>query len=116
MAGLNRSSLGYPVSIFLQLRASELRWPYFYNGSKDRLIAEGVIDPSFMPFAYSNGNYDNRILEMVKETGYSLAVTTRRGWIHDPSRKNSYKLNRVGIHQDIASTEEMFFCRILEIF
>jgi peptidoglycan/xylan/chitin deacetylase (PgdA/CDA1 family) len=84
--------------------------------SRDRLLGEGVVDPTFIPFAYPNGNYDKRIADMVKETGYNLAVTTRRGWIRDPVSQNAYLLNRISVHQDITSTKAMLACRILEIY
>lgn len=82
--------------------------------SKEKLIAEKVVDSSFIPFCYPNGNYNERIVQLVKEAGYNLAVTTENGWNRfglDP-----FTLKRIGIHQDIASTEAIFGCRIANIF
>lgn len=82
--------------------------------SKEKLIAEKVLEPSFIPFCYPNGNYTKKITTMVKKSGYNLAVTTERGW--NNINTNLFQLRRIGIHQDIASTEPMFGCRILNVF
>lgn len=79
--------------------------------SRNALIREGVADPSYIPFCYPNGAYDDKILSMVAKAGYHLAVTTERGWnaytFDDP-----YRLRRISIHQDICSTVAMLECRI----
>jgi len=82
--------------------------------SRKRLIAEQVVDPSFIPFCYPNGNHNDKIACMVKDTGYSLAVTTKKGWNNLES--DPFTLRRIGIHQDMASTDAMFGCRIAGIF
>lgn len=82
--------------------------------SKERLIAEEVVDPSSIPFSYPNGNYNEKIVRMVKEAGYSLAVTTESGWNHPGG--NPFLLKRTTIHQDMSSTKAMFGCRIVDIF
>jgi peptidoglycan/xylan/chitin deacetylase (PgdA/CDA1 family) len=81
--------------------------------SKDKLLEEKVVHSSFLPFAYPNGEYDDRIAKLVEETGYHLAVTTERGWNKVEDRNAGlYRLKRVGIHQDMTSTEAMLACRI----
>ena len=82
--------------------------------SKEKLINEKAVDPSFIPFCYPNGNYNEKIVKMVKEAGYSLAVTTNNGWNHP--RFDPFTLYRIPIHQDMTSTEAMFGCRITNIF
>ena len=79
--------------------------------SKKRLIDEGVVNKKCIPFCYPNGNCNSKISKMVKDTGYSLAVTTKTGW-NNIEPENFYTLNRVGIHQDISSTPAMFGYRI----
>jgi peptidoglycan/xylan/chitin deacetylase (PgdA/CDA1 family) len=79
--------------------------------SKQKLIAEEAVDPAFIPFCYPNGNYTTRIANMVEAAGYSLAVTTAKGWNHDGSDR--FALKRVPIHQDMASTKGMFTYRII---
>ena len=83
--------------------------------SKNRLLAEGVVDPSCLPFAYPNGNHNDRIVALVKKHGYSLAVTTKKGWVRYSDKAKMFELDRIGIHQDMASTGAMFGCRILQV-
>ena len=84
--------------------------------SKERLVAAGVVDPTFIPFAYPNGNHTDRIAAMAYASGYCLAVTTEKGWNHTKPVLDAYRLKRIGVHQDIGSTDAMFCCRIAEIF
>jgi peptidoglycan/xylan/chitin deacetylase (PgdA/CDA1 family) len=84
--------------------------------SMERLVAEGVVDPAFVPFAYPNGNHTDRIAAMAARAGYRLAVTTQRGWNRPGPAPCAYQLKRIGVHQDIASTDAMLCCRVAEIF
>ena len=84
--------------------------------SKERLEDEGVVDPGFVPFAYPNGNHTGRIAAMVSAAGYRLAVTTEKGWNRLKPAFDAYRLKRIGVHQDIASTDAMFCCRLAEMF
>jgi peptidoglycan/xylan/chitin deacetylase (PgdA/CDA1 family) len=81
--------------------------------SKEKLIAEGVVSSTFLPVAYPNGNYNERIVKLAEETGYHLALTTERGW--NPfidQHEERYRLKRIGIHQDMTMTNAMLMCRI----
>ena len=82
--------------------------------SKHVLLQKGVCKHDFIPFCYPNGNHTARIAEMVREAGYSMAVTTLNGW----NRKNAdpYTLKRVGIHNDMTFTESMFGAQIVSLF
>lgn len=82
--------------------------------SKKKLLEENAVSPSFIPFCYPNGNHNQKIAEMVKKAGYSMAVTTKNGW-NDRSA-NPFTLKRIGIHQDMSSTKAMFACKISEMF
>lgn len=78
--------------------------------SKEKLLAEGVVDPGFIPFSYPNGDYTERIVGLVRDTGYHLAVTTKHGWNHEGS--DPFTMRRIAIHQDVSATDAMFGCRI----
>ena len=81
--------------------------------SKNKLIEENLVQSSFIPFAYPNGNYTEKIARMVEEAGYSLALTTQKGWNRITDKDIPlYQLKRVGIHQDMTNTNAMFACRI----
>ena len=84
------------------------------NAAREKLIAEQVADPSCIPFCYPNGNYNDKIASMVKESGYAMALTTKQGWNNKHS--DSFQFRRIGIHQDITSTEAMYGFRILNVF
>ena len=83
--------------------------------SKKRLLEAGVAKPESVAFAYPNGNHTDRIAAMVRDAGYRLAVTTEKGWSLSGDF-NPFRLKRIGIHEDIASIEAMFCCRIAEVF
>jgi peptidoglycan/xylan/chitin deacetylase (PgdA/CDA1 family) len=82
--------------------------------SKERLASEDLGDPSFIPLSYPNGGYNHIIAELVREAGYSMALTTDRGWNTD--RSNRFALKRVPIHQDMTFSEAMLGCRIVGLF
>lgn len=85
--------------------------------SKEKLLEKGAVSESFIPFSYPNGDHTDRIVEMVERAGYSMAVTTMRGrnrYMAGPV--DVFRLERVGIHQDMSSTDSMLSCRIHGIF
>lgn len=82
--------------------------------SKIVLMDNQCIDKDFFPFCYPNGNFTDKIASDVKAAGYNCAVTTKKGW--NMNKSNPYTLNRIGIHQDITSSLEMFGARIAELF
>ncbi len=81
--------------------------------SKQTLKEKNVLDSDCIPFCYPNGDCNNRIANLVEKCGYSLAVTTRKGW--NKGSTNPYLLNRIGLHEDVSFTRSMFACRIFEL-
>lgn len=81
--------------------------------SMDALIDHKVADTNFISFSYPNGNFSERLSEMVREAGYHLAVTTQYGWHRQGA--NPYTINRISVHQDISSTVAMFGARIVNL-
>lgn len=79
--------------------------------SMDALIAHNITDNKFISFSYPNGNFSDRLSEMVREAGYHLAVTTQYGWCSYGA--NPFTIPRIAVHQDMASTEAMFESRIV---
>ncbi len=82
--------------------------------SRQKLVDEGVVENSFIPFCYPNGSYNGRIVKMVKDAGYSMAVTTQNNW--NDLKSNPFLLQRVGIHQDMTSSMAMLGYRIVKKF
>ena len=79
--------------------------------SKTTLLNEKAVDEDFVPFCYPNGSFDERIRGLVCAAGYHMAVTTEKGW--NKWNSNILSLRRIGIHQDMASTNAMYACRIV---
>ncbi len=82
--------------------------------SREELIARKAADASFVAFSYPNGNYNEEICQLVRDEGYRLAVTTKRGWNH--KTLDPHLLRRFGMHQAMTSTHAMLGCRIGGIF
>lgn len=94
--------------ILTTLSESEIREEL--GRSRDRLLAERVADKETLTLCFPNGDYNGPLLPLVREAGYRCAMTTERGWHGrgaDPLR-----LRRVGIHQDMSSSDALFGCRI----
>jgi peptidoglycan/xylan/chitin deacetylase (PgdA/CDA1 family) len=97
--------------ILVHLKEDEVREELVL--SKKILLREGVVDPSFIPFCYPNGNLNQRIACMVRETGYHVAVSTGKGW--NDGEATPFELKRVAIHQDMTASREMLGCRVVDI-
>jgi Predicted xylanase/chitin deacetylase len=81
--------------------------------SKETLVRKEAVDPSFIPFCYPNGSWNERIARMVRETGYHATVSTGNGWNGDDA--SPFELKRVAIHQDMTGSREMFGWRVAGI-
>ena len=114
MAGSGLVSFGSHTQnhrILVHLKEGEVREELVL--SKEILLREGVVDPSFIPFCYPNGNLNQRIARLVREAGYHAAVSTVDGWNDDDV--SPFELKRVAIHQDMTASREMFGCRVADI-
>lgn len=73
--------------------------------SKSELLRRDI---NFVPvFCYPNGNYNPRVVRLVKEAGYEAAVNTRPGFLR-AGADDLHTLNRIGVHNDISSTTSTF--------
>jgi peptidoglycan/xylan/chitin deacetylase (PgdA/CDA1 family) len=61
-------------------------------------------------FSYPNGGYDEKIVDMVRENGFKLAVTTRKGSANDS--ESPFTLRRILLHESMTDTIPLFRCRI----
>jgi peptidoglycan/xylan/chitin deacetylase (PgdA/CDA1 family) len=82
--------------------------------SKQKLVEEKAADADGLSFCYPNGNFNDTISALVKESGYCSAVTTKTGW--NSFSENHFTLNRIGMHQDMTSTKSLFLSRLAGIF
>jgi len=61
-------------------------------------------------FCYPNGNFNQDIIDILKDEGLKLAVTTHPGFIHESS--DLYSLRRTLLHNDISDSVPMLECSI----
>jgi peptidoglycan/xylan/chitin deacetylase (PgdA/CDA1 family) len=77
--------------------------------SKETLERSGV---NYLPvFSYPNGDYNQTVREAVRKCGYQAAVTTRYG-VEAMPPANPFEIRRIGIHDDISRTAELFAWRL----
>lgn len=58
-------------------------------------------------FCYPNGNYSSTVMRCVEAAGYCAATTTEPGW-EVPDTSRMFRLKRVGIHNDLTSSDSLF--------
>lgn len=97
--------------ILTQLDEENVRFELY--ASRQKLLEEEAVETSFVPFCFPNGNHDPKTIACVKAAGYTLAVTTCKGW--NVSDVDLFQLRRIGIHEDVSATEAMFACRVAGI-
>jgi len=61
-------------------------------------------------FCYPNGDFTDKVTEIVSQH-YQSAVTTHRG-INRLSSLSPYRLDRIGLHNDISNTPKKLLARI----
>ncbi|HEY0340555.1 MAG TPA: polysaccharide deacetylase family protein, partial [Steroidobacteraceae bacterium] len=74
-----------------------------------RGLIEQQLRTSISSFCYPNGDHCPAALDLVRRS-YATAVTTRRGW--NSVSSDTHLLNRVGVHEDVASTAAAFVTRL----
>lgn len=80
--------------------------------SRMKLIEEHAVDSTFIPFCYPNGGFSKNTAQLVEKSGYSCAVTTKRGYNQISDTHNLFTLNRVGMHQDMTANKSLALARI----
>lgn len=61
-------------------------------------------------FSYPNGNYNEKIIQILRKNGVDCAVTTKKGYVDNNT--NLMLIPRIGMHEDISLTIPRFLARI----
>lgn len=82
--------------------------------SESGKILEKWVDKKITGFAYPNGNYSAREIELLKEAGYQMAFTTDENYLTPENITELYTLPRIEIVESFSFTENI--CRITGIW
>ena len=63
-------------------------------------------------FSYPNGDWDKASIDLIMEAGYLGALTTKLGC--NNYQTPPYLLNRIGLHEYISHTPDLFWFRIFQ--
>ena len=76
-----------------------------------RHVIQSRLGSNINSFAYPNGDSDDQVATLVRDAGYAVAFTTRRGFVttHD----DPMLLPRMNVHESVAGTKAAFLCRVL---
>ncbi|MCB2173673.1 polysaccharide deacetylase family protein [bacterium] len=78
-----------------------------------RQAIQAELNRQVRALSYPNGNYDDRITEIVAEVGYAAAFTVESGPV--ASGDDPYRVKRVSIHEDMTRSRALFLARILGV-
>lgn len=90
-----------------QIRQKDIDWEI--TTSREDIKRNLGIDTTL--FAYPNGEFNQTIKMVLKEYGFSGAVTTKRGYVCHATPR--LEISRIGIHDDISNTRPLFYSRVL---
>ena len=76
---------------------------------KSKEILQSNLDVPVNLFCYPNGDYSEYALAVVREN-YLGACSTTRGW--NTPESNRLLLKRIGLHEDVSSTQRQFLAKI----
>lgn len=77
-------------------------------------IIEEVISDKVDTIAYPNGNYNDRIGELTKKSGYKLGFGTKHGYVM--SNDDKFNLKRININDTTSTNDPIMLATILGIF
>jgi len=67
----------------------------FFELNESKQMLESLLNKEILHFSYPNGDYDNRVMSMVKSLGYLTARSTDCGWVN--TKSNLLNLKIVGV-------------------
>ena len=62
-------------------------------------------------FSFPNGNYNQKIIDLIRKNGFEAALTTKPGYINH-NEEDVFELKRISIHNDISYSIPFFAFRL----
>lgn len=82
--------------------------------SESKTVIEQELHTKINSFSYPNGDYNDEIIRLVRNSCYNIAFGTESGFVSP--QDNPYKIKRINIHEDMTESIPMFLSRILGIW
>lgn len=76
-----------------------------------RDVIEEKTGKECVSFAYPNGNYTERTITSLEKTGFTVALTTKRGYVTPAS--TLLELPRVAVHEDVSCSIPLLLWRLV---
>ncbi len=73
-------------------------------------VLDSRLSQRTVAFAYPNGDWNAEVAEEVKEAGFEVGFTTRRGFV--TCDEDRFALRRVNVHEDMTRSMPMFLARV----
>jgi peptidoglycan/xylan/chitin deacetylase (PgdA/CDA1 family) len=108
--GIAFESHGKSHSILTTLHPKEAQAEI--RDSKEQI--EMILNKSVCAFSYPNGNYDDQIVALVRDSGYKVGFGVTPGYVSAIS--DPYRLCRINIHEDMTSTLPMFLGKLARLW
>ena len=81
---------------------------------QSKSIMEAKLGKEVSAFSYPNGDFNEEVVGMVRDSGYRIAFGTENGRVS--WQDNPYKLKRVNVHEDMTRSIPMFLARIVGLW
>lgn len=112
MANKGISFGSHAVTHRLLTKLTEESISYELKHSKSTI--EKALASPIRSIAYPNGNFNDMIVNEVKNSGYKVGFTTKAGYFQVGD--NPYEINRINMHEYSTCNIPMLMCRVLGIF
>lgn len=86
----------------------------WFEINESKKILEGWLGTKIIGFAYPNGNFSEREIQYLNNSGYELAFTTRDNYITPDNISATYTLPRVDLIEEISFAENV--CRMTGVW
>ena len=80
--------------------------------AREVIQRELAVEP--VAFSYPNGDVDDAVVDAVRQGGFRVAFSMRRGFVRPGTV--ALRVPRVNIHEDVTGTTPLFLARVLGLF